>query len=346
MSMRMKCPATLWILIGSFGSLFANPVEWIRPGTETDQPVWGIQGGLQFAIAPAGFRPPQPRGLLRLGYPVLPDGGYDLVNFIAVEPVVDGKKGFSELEPSELDGVQGKRFWTGEPRETQADPKLPDPGRLWMPEPGVEQLDVLIRVERFQNGARIYFVVSQRSDAPDEIRLTVRTEPDSAPLDYCIMTATMGNMVRARQLWLGEEMVGSLDLYADYQGTDFAPHTFYGLDRLQRTPAGDLLAAISTDEDNPALIEPFPGSRIWRYDGVKVTQYWKKLQGTYRADLAVAVNARFTYWQSRRPIPGGVSFENFELRERFYEGQQFIFGITRKTPAELGFQRAWEGSEE
>jgi hypothetical protein len=30
-----------------------------------------------------------------------------------------------------------------------------------------------------------------------------------------------------------------------------------------------------------------------------------------------------------------VAFENFELRERFYEGQVFVFGITRKTPAQL-----------
>jgi hypothetical protein len=30
-----------------------------------------------------------------------------------------------------------------------------------------------------------------------------------------------------------------------------------------------------------------------------------------------------------------VAFENFELRERFYEGQVFIFGITRKTPAQM-----------
>jgi hypothetical protein len=51
--------------------------------------------------------------------------------------------------------------------------------------------------------------------------------------------------------------------------------------------------------------------------------------------LHVAVNARYTYWQSSRPIPGGVAFENFELRERFYEGQVFIFGITRKTPAQM-----------
>jgi acetyl esterase/lipase len=68
-----------------------------------------------------------------------------------------------------------------------------------------------------------------------------------------------------------------------------------------------------------------------------VTQYWKKPQGTWRDDLHVAVNRRYTYWLSRQPIPGGVAFENFEMRERFHEGQRFVFGITRNTPKELGF---------
>jgi hypothetical protein len=38
----------------------------------------------------------------------------------------------------------------------------------------------------------------------------------------------------------------------------------------------------------------------------------------------------------QRPIPGGAAFENFEMREPFHEGQQIRFGVTRKTPAELG----------
>ena len=45
-------------------------------------------------------------------------------------------------------------------------------------------------------------------------------------------------------------------------------------------------------------------------------------------NLVCAVNGRFVYWGSKRPIPGGISFENFELREPFRSGQTFIFGIT------------------
>jgi len=55
--------------------------------------------------------------------------------------------------------------------------------------------------------------------------------------------------------------------------------------------------------------------------------------------LQATVNARYTYWQTRQPIPGGVAFENFELREGFHEGQRFVFGVTKKTPAELGLEK-------
>jgi hypothetical protein len=146
----------------------------------------------------------------------------------------------------------------------------------------------------------------------------------------------MGNMIRARELWLADEMISTKKLYPTHEGNDFAPHTIYPLARLPRNQNGDVLTAITTDEKNPALVFPFPGSTRWHYGGFPVTQYWKKPRGTFRDDLHMAVNARFRYWKNHRPIPGGVSFENFELREKFYDGQQFIFGITGKTPKELG----------
>lgn len=325
---QLKPRAAFWIILACLASPISHATEWVRPGINSDSGVWGIEGGLKFAVHPSGFTGGTggPRGLIRLGYPVYQDGGYDLINFIAVEPVVDGNKGFSELESSQLDNVQGKRFWTDDPEE---------PGNLWSPEPGVEQLDVLIRVERFLNGAHIYLVVSQRSDAPDEIRLTIHTEPDGAPMNFCILSATMGNKVRARQLWFRDSTISSLDLYPDYQGTGFAPHSLYGMVH-RRTPQGDLVAAITRDEEEGSRVEPWPAAPHWNYQGVNVTQYWKKLRGTFRDDLRVAVNARYTYWMSDVPIPGGISYENFEMREGYFEGQQFIFGLTTKTPEQLG----------
>jgi hypothetical protein len=313
--------------------------DWVRAGLNTNQPLWGIPGGLLWAIPPGGFSPASgPRGLIRIGYPISTNGGYTLINFIAVEPIVHGHRGFSELEPSTLDGTQGKRLWAI--GETNVGAGTPEPtlvpGRLTRPSPGVEQLDVTVRVEPFDNGARVRLVVSQRSDAPDEIQLAVHAEPDSAPIEYCILTATMGNLARTRLLWLKDEVVSSLKLYPAHRGNGFAPPRVYPLDRLARTPQGDVLAAVTTDEDDPASVYPFPGRQHWHYSGFKVTQYWKKPRGTARNDLHVAVNARYTYWQTSHPVPGGVAFENFELRERFYEGHVFVFGLTRKTPAQLG----------
>src|SRR5579859_4188524 len=102
----------LWSLVAL---LAAAPAlagsDWVSAGVNTNQPVWGVRGGLLWAVAPAGFRPGEPRGLIRLGYPVLPGKGYDLINFLAIEPIVAGRRGFSELERSQLDALAGKRIW-------------------------------------------------------------------------------------------------------------------------------------------------------------------------------------------------------------------------------------------
>jgi hypothetical protein len=333
----MRCAVLFAGLLGLCAGAGVG-ADWVRPGLNTNQPVWGLRGGLLFALPPGGFRGGEPRGLIRLGYPVLTNDGYDLINFIAIEPVVGGRKGFSELESSTLDHAQGKRIWA------EAGPGAPAtngalvPGVLTRPAPGAEQLTVTLRVEPFENGARVRLEAAMRSAAPDELRLTVRVEPDSAPVAYCILTATMGNLARTRRLWLRDEVVTSLRLHPDYRDNGFTPHTFYPLERLHRTAAGDVLVAVTTDEEAPERVFPFPHSRLWHYGGARVTQYWKKPAGAFRDDLHAAVNARHTYWMSRRPIPGGVAFENFELRERFHDGQQAIFGLTRRTPAELGFK--------
>ncbi len=78
----------------------------------------------------------------------------------------------------------------------------------------------------------------------------------------------------------------------------------------------------------------------WYYGGRKVTQYWRKPKGTFGEDLQAAVNARCYYWASQLPIPGGPAFENFEIRERFRDGQSQRFGVTPKVPAELGLPAA------
>lgn len=325
-----------FVIVLLLGGDLARATEWVRAGLNTNAPVWGVRGGLLWAIPPGELRPRGgPRGLIRVGYPVLTNGGYDLINFIAVEPIVNGHRGFSELEPSQTDGQPGKLFRA--PRDGAGTNRHElAPGTLTRLASGGEELAVTVRVERFQNGAHVRLVVTQRSDAPDEIKLAVHAEPDSAPLDYCMLTATMGNLIRARQLWLRDNVVSSLNLYARHRGDGFAPHRFYGVEELARVDGRDVLVAITTDEPNPAAVFPFPGTRRWYYGGAPVTQYWRKPAATVRPDLCAVVNARYTYWLSSQPIPGGVSFENFEFKERFHAGQEFIFGITRRTPAQLG----------
>lgn len=312
-------------------------VDWVRSGVNTNDAVWGVRGRLLWALPPSGFRPRgEPRGLIRLGYPILTNSSYDLINFIAIEPIVKGEKGFSELEPSALDKVQGKRIWPVHFNKLHSTNLVA--GTLTETNNGIEELAVPVRVEAFENGAKVRLHITQRSDRPDEITLKIYPEEGSAPMEYCILTATMGNMARARELWLKDETVSSLKLYPFYREEDFAPHTIFGLDRLFRDRDGNVLAAVTTDELEPWATYPFPGTRRWYYGGTKVTQYWKKSSGRYRDDLHVAVNARYTYWKSRTPIPGGISYENFEMRERFHPGQEFTFGITRQRPVEMGFR--------
>jgi len=310
----------------------AQAADWIRPVASTDPPIWGLRGGLQFAIPPGGFTQGSggPRGLIRIGYPTLPEGAYDLINFIAIEPVVHGKRGFSELERSAADQQPGKLIaLTGKtPTPELASSSVKELGG------GVEELTVPLTVERFENGAHVRLLLSQRSDAPDELRLQVFAEPDTAPLERCILTATMGNKARTRLLWLKDGPVSSLELYSTHRGTEFAPHSFFPLTRLPRTAFGDVAVALTTDESDPSASSAgLP--RFWQYRGEKVTQYWRKPASEVQDGLQCAVNGRATYWMSQTPLPGGVAFENFELTEPYRDGQQFIFGVTRRSPSEL-----------
>jgi len=311
----------------------SHGADWVRAGINSKDPIWGLRGGLQFAIHPGGFTwgGGGPRGLIRIGYPTLPDGKYDLINFIAIEPVVGKVRALSELEKSSVDEKQGKVFWAAPPGSQSSSP---DPGALSPLPNGEEELTVPLRIEKFSNGAHVRLVAHQRSDAPDELTLAIYSESDSAPIKACILTATMGNKARARLLWLNDGPVSSLKIFGDYREFHFAPHVFFALDRLPRNLHGDVIVAITTDEVNPADSNGSL-SRGWQYRGEKVTQYWRKHAADLHQSLQCAVNARFAYWMSQTPIPGGLAYENFELIEDFRDGRSFTFGITRRSPADL-----------
>ena len=316
---------------------------WLLP-EGSEQLLWGRENGIVFSIWPGSVHTPRgerdlggPRGLLRVGYH---DGATThMLNFIAVEPVVDGPRGYSELEFSQLDQVRGKRFW---PVQPDAGPDVPpgDPrptresARITTASDGAEILEVGIAVERFKNGAEPFLVVRIDSRRPMELSLTVYAASGSADMRQCVLTATMGNFIRARQLWLAGEIIESSRLYPGYTGGGFIGPNAFPREKMLLS-GGWRWAAITPDEAEPNTVQPMRGGG-WHYRGDRVAQYWRAPEQPKDEELLVRINGRYMYWASRTPIPGGLAFENFELIRPFHPGQEFIFGITRESPATLG----------
>jgi hypothetical protein len=200
---------------------------------------------------------------------VLADHRYDLINFIAVEPIVRGQRGFSELERSEFDKAQGKRLWAENPGGLSTTNLIP--GQLRKLADGHEELELNLRVEKFENGAHVRLVVRQSCERPDEIELSVFQEPDS----------TLWNTAYSQPLWvtwLAPASSGSKTRWSAacsfcrLQRDRVYSAPGIPLSRLQRNAAGGVLVAVTNDEENPASVYPFPGSEAWHYAGMKVTQ--------------------------------------------------------------------------
>jgi len=305
---------------------------WVRPKDANGALTWGRRDGLVFGLpSPGGMR--GPRGLIRVGL-IGKTGEAELINFIAIEPVVKGfgsrfsRMAFSELEMSELDaGKRGKRLWTAAAQgELTTLPAKPRP---------IERLSVRIEVEPFTaNRARVYVIASVYSDRPHELELAVHHHDDSAPVEELTLTATMGNYERLRYLWLKDRVVDSRELYAGYNGDAFIDKENYPRDEMLMYGDGDALALATTNEDNPSSVE-VTARPSWTYRSIRLTQYWRVPAGAIQPDLRVKVNGRRVYWASTTPIPGGLSFENFELRQRYAPGQVFVFGLTPKQPWEF-----------
>ena len=99
-------------------------------------------------------------------------------------------------------------------------------------------------------------------------------------------------------------------------------------------PGGHAYFIASTNEKDPVAVQYSPGTKKhWRYYGKVATQYWKELGPA--PGLQVLVNRRFTYWAGKSPIPGGISYENFELKAPFINGSKCIFGMTPLAPQQF-----------
>jgi hypothetical protein len=311
---------------------------WIQPHAAGDPLIWGRRDGIVFGLpSSGGLR--GPRGLIRVGVISPTTGKPELLNYIAIEPVILGpgtrqsRMAFSELEPSRLDpGEHGKRLWVD--LSSHGKDNLPAGTLQTFPgnrnNPAIERLSVQIDVERFSvNGAHVHVLAFIDSDHPDELRLSVFADNDSPAIEELSLTATMGNFERLRRLWLHRCVVDSRELMGTYTGDAFDDPPNYPMRDMLRTGDGDAIVFATPNENNPSST-PAPGH--WQYPLPKLTQYWRIAAHDIQPDLRVRVNGRRLYWASHNPVPGGIAYENFDVRQRYVPGQTFIFGITSQSP--------------
>lgn len=300
---------------------------WVRPsGLRPAEPRWGFADGMQIGLAPL----PGPRGLIRVFTPYLGHPEDRLLNFFALEPIPLGEttRGYSELEHSALDGVQGKRFWSTNELGDGLKPRLSTEAAAGVVETvdGIEQLSVFIHSERFDNGARVAVRVTFRADRPHEVAVETYRHEDSVPLNALVVSATMGNFPRLRRLRLKDGTTSPEQIWPDFDGEHFAAHHSFPLDQLERTPSGAAVFTAWPDEENPAGAEYDSSvAEHWHYVGVPALQTWTADDPSDQ--LVGGVNARRVYWSSFAPIPGGAAFENVELIEPFQDGRSFVFRV-------------------
>lgn len=325
----------LLLIASTSVAVYAADSDWVLPQTASAPLIWGRKDGILFGL-PSDGGLPGPRGLIRIGILSPGTGKPQLLNFIAVEPVVFGpgsrltRMAFSELEFSTLDqGSRGKRLWvdpagTDSFRGTLSNvPASPNP---------IERLTVRIDVEPFTgNGAHVYLIASIDSNHPDEIKLAVYQENDSPAIEELTLTATMGNFERLRWLFLKDRFVDSRVLFVSQTGDNFFERENYPLDEMLRIADGDAIALCTSNESSPSSA-PNTATKFWQYPLPRLTQYWRVPAHDIEPDLRVRVNARRVYWASHNPLPNGIAFENFEVRQRYKPGQIFIFGVTAGEP--------------
>ncbi len=309
--------------------------SWILPAEgKPAMPVWGHANGIVVGLAPL----PGPRGLIRIYTPYLEYEFPEVMNFIAFEPIPKGSnhRGFSELEVSSLDPEEkGKRFWSSNDSTAglPSGPVYPARGVVEKIN-GEETLTLYVFSEPFDNGAKVYVRLRFFESRPYEFEITTNTYSGSVNLDYFITTATMGNKARLRTLFFKDGEKSSLNLWSGYKDIHFTPHECFSQQEMIRSWKGDAYFIAAPNEKDYSKAEFAAGtSEHWKFTGKTATQYW--IQENPQEKLAGLVNGRFTYWASENPIPGGVSFENFELKSPFKNGEQFVFGITMLPPQQF-----------
>lgn len=314
---------------------------WLRPAdASAAEPTIGFAKGIRIGLWPA---PEGPRGIIRVYAPYVELSKKNaLINFIAIEPIVNGRRSFSELERSSLDDAPGKRLWFSDEVSASPTPAQPwdcprgETGQIRVGNRDVRTLSIAINIEKLDNGAQPVVLATFREDRPDEVLLGVYSAKASAPMESCVLTATMGNYSRARLLWLADEVVDSRKLWPGYTGHDFAWTRDYTMERVRKDKDGTLTVAATPNEKD--LRSAKVDVDWWAFDGLVATQYWRKYPGTVSSPLSVRVNGRAVYYGTKALLPGGIAFENFELIEKYAPGVESAFGVTLRTPAEMGWK--------
>ncbi|SDT07935.1 hypothetical protein SAMN05216490_2438 [Mucilaginibacter mallensis] len=330
--------------------------QWIRPDNEKSPPIWGIHNGIVVGLWPASIEKGGPgyeggpRGLLRIGYEY--GGTVYLINYIAVEPVVNGDMEFSEVTESRVDGKWGKLFWAADSTDNEGfSPYASTRGRITHPDskhPEVEELSLYVFMEKFLDGAHPYLKLSIRSDNSGELCLQIFNHDGSAKIERCALTATMGNYSRLRLLYLKDKVVDSRQLFAGYNDIEFAEKEPYPAKEMIRNSKGDYVVYAESNETFNELAswpqqQKYLSAWGWHYRPFyKLTQYWRVDSADYDPSLLVRVNGRAKYWggdsadkSKYMDVPGGPAFENFELRENYHAGQKFYFGLSMKAAKDL-----------
>jgi len=329
--------------------------NWIRPENAKSPPVWGIHNGIVVSLWPASVESTQPnsdggpRGLLRIGYEF--KGVVYLINFIAVEPVVDGDMEFSEVRPSRVDGKLGKLFWAAADTSGGYSPYANTRGIISHPDPKhseVEELSLFVLMEPFLDGAHPYLKLTIRSDEPGELGIQIFNHDKGATMERCALTATMGNYSRLRLLYLKDEVIDSRKIFGAYNDIEFDEKEPYPVNRMLKNKNGAPVVIAESNETFDELASwpqtpAYSAKWNWRYRPFyKLSQYWRVDAGGYDSSLKVRVNGRAKYWSGGSneksnyvDVPGGPAFENFELREDYHSGQQFYFGLSLKSAKEL-----------
>jgi hypothetical protein len=318
----MKKINALFPLLFACTMISTTHAQWIRPDPTEEaraRAAWGIVGGMSIGLAPL----PGPRGLVRIYTPYLGQRENRVMNFIAIEPIVGGERDLSELEPSPFDSKPGKRLWATDDLDADSSSYTPVPAHGVASSDGpVEQLHVFIHVERFHNGAEPIIEAIFRSDRPDEVALKTFASSSSAPMQSCVLTATMGNFARLRHLHLNSRTIEAADILRDQQLDPASFFPWFSWPASEMSHDGGNLVVSATGDIETATPDDVP--RGWRYEGASAVQTWSTPD---RPGVVVRVNGRSEFWASKARVPGGPAFENFELLSPFASGQEFVFRI-------------------